>query len=168
MSAYYKETRDLIALVQYVGADPTSLYYTFGNQDFRTTKGVTVTYEIKRSKNLRLNANYTLQYAEGTTGLPKSTIVSLIQAGYPNIKMLYPISDDRRHEFKLQLDFRYQGGDKYNGPTSKKRIVTDKSTGEGRVKLTKWFQNFRCKHYRSCSIRKTIHKNIIVTLKDQL
>ena len=141
LSAYYKETRDLIALVQYVGADPTSLYYTFGNQDFRTTKGVTVTYEIKRSKNLRLNANYTLQYAEGTTGLPKSTIVSLIQAGYPNIKMLYPISDDRRHEFKLQLDFRYQGGDKYNGPTSK-RIVTDKSTGEERVKLTKWFQNF--------------------------
>ncbi|MDD4001631.1 MAG: TonB-dependent receptor, partial [Bacteroidales bacterium] len=141
LSAYYKETRDLIALVQYVGADPTSLYYTFGNQDFRTTKGVTVTYEIKRSKNLRLNANYTLQYAEGTTGLPQSTIVSLIQAGYPNIKMLYPISDDRRHEFKLQLDFRYQGGDKYNGPTSK-RIVTDKSTGEERVKLTKWFQNF--------------------------
>ncbi len=140
MSAYYKETRDLIALVQYVGADPTSLYYSYGNQDFRTTKGLTVTYELKRSSNLRLNANYTLQYAEGTTGLPQSTIVSLIQAGYPNIKMLYPIGDDRRHEFKLQLDFRYQGGDKYNGPTSK-RIVTDQS-GEERVKITKWLQNF--------------------------
>ena len=125
---------------QYVGADPTSLYYSFGNQDFRTTKGLTVTYELKRSSNLRVNANYTLQYAEGTTGLPQSTIVSLIQAGYPNIKMLYPIGDDRRHEFKLQLDFRYQGGDKYNGPTSK-RIVTDQS-GEERVKITKWLQNF--------------------------
>ncbi len=141
MSAYYKETRDLIALVQYVGADPTSLYYSYGNQDYRTIKGLTVTYELKRSSNVRLNANYTLQYAEGTSGLPQSTIVSLIQAGYPNIKMLYPISDDRRHEFKLQLDFRYLGGDKYNGPTTK-RIVTDKKTGEERAKITKWLQNF--------------------------
>lgn len=141
MSAYYKETRDLIALVQYVGADPTSLYYSYGNQDFRTTKGVTFTYELKRSSNVRINANYTLQYAEGTSGLPSSTIVSLIRAGYPNIKMLYPIDDDRRHEFKLQLDFRYQGGDKYNGPTTK-RIVKDKKSGEDRVKQIKWLQNF--------------------------
>lgn len=141
MSAYYKETRDLIALVQYVGADPTSLYYSYGNQDFRTTKGVTFTYELKRSSNVRINANYTLQYAEGTSGLPQTTIVSLIRAGYPNIKMLYPIDDDRRHEFKLQLDFRYQGGDKYNGPTTK-RIVKDKKSGEDRVKQIKWLQNF--------------------------
>ncbi len=141
MSAYYKETRDLIALVQYVGADPTSLYYSYGNQDFRTTKGVTVTYELRRSSNVRINANYTLQYAEGTSGLPQSTIVSLIRAGYPNIKMLYPISDDRRHEFKLGFDFRYQGGDKYNGPTTK-RIVKDKKTGEERAQVIKWLQNF--------------------------
>lgn len=140
ISAYYKETRDLIALVQYVGADPTSLYYTYGNQDFKTTKGVSLTYELKRSKNIRLNANYTLQYAEGTSGLPQSTIVSLIQAGYPNIKMLYPISDDRRHEFKLQLDFRYQGDKDYNGPTTR-RIVTDKD-GTKRSKEIKWLQNF--------------------------
>jgi hypothetical protein len=141
MSAYYKETRDLIAYVQYVGADPTSLYYSFGNQDFRTTKGLTITYELKRSSNVRLNANYTLQYAEGTTGLPRSTVVSLIQAGYPNIKMLYPINDDRRHEFKLQLDFRYFGGNDYNGPTTK-RVVKDKETGEDRSQVINWLQNF--------------------------
>lgn len=141
MSAYYKETRDLIAYVQYVGADPTSLYYSFGNQDFRTTKGITVTYELKRSNNIRINANYTLQYAEGTTGLPRTTVVSLIQAGYPNIKMLYPINDDRRHEFKLQLDFRYFGGKDYNGPTTK-RVVKDKATGEDRSQVINWLQNF--------------------------
>lgn len=140
ISAYYKETRDLIALVQYVGADPTSLYYSYGNQDFRTTKGVTISYDLRRSKNVRINANYTLQYAEGTSGLPTSTIVSLIKAGYPNIKMLYPISDDRRHEFKVGLDFRYGGGDQYNGFTTT-RTVTDKN-GEPRAKVTKWLQNF--------------------------
>lgn len=141
ISAYYKETRDLIALVQYVGADPTSLYYSYGNQDFSTTKGLTASYDLRRSKNVRINANYTLQYAEGTAGLPTSTIVSLIRAGYPNIKMLHPIGDDRRHEFKLGLDFRYGGGNDYNGPTSTRSVI-DKKSGEERAQVTKWLQNF--------------------------
>lgn len=140
ITAYYKQTRDLIALVQYVGADPTNLYYSYANQDFRTTKGFTISYDLRRSKNVRVNANYTLQYAEGTTGLPSSTIVSLIKAGYPNIKMLFPISDDRRHEFKVNLDFRYLGGDKYNGPVTS-RVVTDKNGNEV-VKNFRWLQNF--------------------------
>ncbi len=140
ITAYYKQTRDLIALVQYVGADPASLYYSYDNQDFRTTKGFTISYDLRRSKNVRINANYTLQYAEGTTGLPSSTIVSLIKAGYPNIKMLFPIADDRRHEFKVNLDFRYGGGDKYNGPVTS-RVVTDKDGNEV-VKNFRWLQNF--------------------------
>ncbi len=140
ISAYYKQTRDLINLVQYTGADPTTMYYSYDNQDFRTTKGLTIAYDLRRLKNVRINANYTLQYAEGTTGLPTSTLVSLIRAGYPNVKMMFPIGDDRRHAFKLSLDFRYEGGDRYNGPTTK-RIVTGKD-GEPRVQNIKWLQNF--------------------------
>jgi hypothetical protein len=140
LSAYYKQTRDLIALVQYVGADPTTTYYSYDNQDFRTTKGMTISYDLRRFKNIKVNANYTLQYAEGTTGLPSSTLVSLIKAGYPNVKMMFPISDDRRHEFKLGLDFRFDGGDKYNGPTIKRK-VKDKD-GNSRVKIIKVLQNF--------------------------
>ncbi|MBR1625861.1 MAG: TonB-dependent receptor [Bacteroidales bacterium] len=140
ISAYYKQTRDLINLVQYTGADPTTMYYSYDNQDFRTTKGVTIQYDLRRMKNVRINANYTLQYAEGTTGLPSSTLVSLIRAGYPNVKMMFPIGDDRRHAFKLGLDFRYEGGDKYNGPVTQ-RVVTGKD-GEARVKNIKWLQNF--------------------------
>lgn len=139
ITAYYKQTRDLINIVQYVGADPTNMYYSYENQDFMTTKGFTVSYDLRRSKNVRINANYTLQYAEGTTGLPTTTLVSLIKAGYPNIKMLFPIADDRRHEFKVNLDFRFQGGDKYNGPTTT-RVVVDKD-GNERVKNIRWFQN---------------------------
>ena len=139
ITAYYKQTRDLINIVQYVGADPTNMYYSYENQDFMTTKGFTVSYDLRRSKNVRINANYTLQYAEGTTGLPTTTLVSLIKAGYPNIKMLFPIADDRRHEFKVNLDFRFQGGDKYNGPTTT-RVVVDKD-GNERVQNIRWFQN---------------------------
>ena len=140
ISAYYKQTRDLIALVQYTGADPANMYYSYDNQDFRTTKGLTIAYDLRRLKNIRINANYTLQYAEGTTGLPQTTLVSLIRAGYPNVKMMFPISDDRRHAFKLGLDFRYEGGDRYNGPVTK-RIVKDKD-GNDRVQNIKWLQNF--------------------------
>ena len=139
-SAYYKETRDLIQIVQYNGADPNPNYYSYDNKDFRTIKGVTLAYDMRQTKNIRINANYTLQYAEGT-GLSSSTMTELIKEGYTTLKMLNPISDDRRHEFKANVDFRYAGGGKYNGPTIT-RVVTDKETGEKRKKEVKLLENF--------------------------
>ena len=139
-SAYYKETRDLIQLVQYNGADPNPNYYSYDNKDFRTIKGVTLAYDMRQTKNIRINANYTLQYAEGT-GLSGNTMTELIKEGYTTLKMLNPIDDDRRHEFKANVDFRYAGGAKYNGPTIT-RVVTDKETGEKRKKEVKLLENF--------------------------
>ncbi len=139
-SAYYKETRDLIQLVQYAGADPNPNYYSYDNKDFRTIKGVTLAYDLRQTKNIRVNANYTLQYAEGT-GLSGTTMTELIKEGYTTLKMLNPISDDRRHEFKANVDFRYGYGAKYNGPVIT-RVVTDKETGEKRKKEVKLLENF--------------------------
>ena len=139
-SAYYKETRDLIQLVQYAGADPNPNYYSYDNKDFRTIKGVTLAYDMRQTKNIRISANYTLQYAEGT-GLSATTMTELIKEGYTTLKMLNPISDDRRHEFKANVDFRYGTGSKYNGPVIT-RVVTDKETGEKRKKEVKLLENF--------------------------
>lgn len=139
-SAYYKETRDLIQLVQYAGADPNPNYYSYDNKDFRTIKGVTLAYDLRQTKNIRINANYTLQYAEGT-GLNSGTMTELIKEGYTTLKMLNPIGDDRRHEFKANVDFRYFNGAKYNGPTIT-RVVTDKETGEKRKKEIKILEDF--------------------------
>ena len=127
ISAYYKETRDLIQLVQYAGADPNQNYYSYDNIDFKTVKGLTVSYDLRQSKNIRVNANYTLQ--------------ELIKEGYTTLKMLNPISDDRRHEFKVNLDFRYGGGKKYNGPQIT-RVVKDKETGEDRSRVVNILENF--------------------------
>ncbi len=137
ISTYYKETRDLIQLVQYAGADPNPNYYSYDNLDFKTTKGFTFNFDMRQTKNLRVSANYTLQYAEGT-GLPSTTMMELIKEGYTTLKMLNPISDDRRHEFKANVDFRF--GPK-EGPVIK-RAVTDKATGEKRVKEIRPLQNF--------------------------
>lgn len=139
-SAYYKETRDLIQLVQYAGADPNPNYYSYDNKDFRTIKGVTLAYDLRQTKNIRINANYTLQYAEGT-GLSSTTMTELIKEGYTTLKMLNPISDDRRHEFKANVDFRYGHGQQYNGPVVT-RVVTDKVTGEKRKKEIKILEDF--------------------------
>lgn len=140
ISAYYKETRDLIQLVQYFGADPNQNYYSYDNIDFKTIKGFTFAYDLRQTKNVRINANYTLQYAEGT-GLSTSTMTELIKEGYTSLKMLNPISDDRRHEIKVNLDFRYPSGPKYNGPVIT-RVVTDKATGEQRKKEIKLLEDF--------------------------
>lgn len=139
-SAYYKETRDLIQLIQYAGADPNPNYYSYDNKDFRTIKGVTLAYDMRQTKNIRISANYTLQYAE-ETGLSSNTMTSLIKEGYTTLKMLNPIGDDRRHEFKANVDFRYFSGAKYNGPTIT-RVVTDKETGEKRKKEIKLLEDF--------------------------
>lgn len=140
ISAYYKETRNLIQLVQYAGADPNPNYYSYDNLDFRTIKGFTFSYDLRQTKNIRINANYTLQYAEGT-GLSTTTMTELIKEGYTTLKMLNPISDDRRHEFKANIDFRYGAGGKYNGPVITK-VVTDKETGEKRKQEIKILENF--------------------------
>ena len=68
-------------------------------------------------------------------------MTELIKDGYTTLKMLNPIDDDRRHEFKANIDFRYASGAKYNGPVIKRK-VKDKETGELRVKEVKVLENF--------------------------
>ena len=136
ISAYYKETRDLIQLVQYNGADPNSNYYSYDNLDFKTIKGFSLSFDMRQSNNVRINANYTLQYAEGT-GLSSTTMSELIKEGYTTLKMLNPISDDRRHEFKANVDYRL--GKEQGWKIT--RTVKDKD-GNLRKKDIYPFQNF--------------------------
>lgn len=136
ISAYYKETRDLIQLVQYAGADPNPNYYSYDNLDFKTIKGFTLNYDLRQSNRVRISANYTLQYAEGT-GISTTTMSELIKEGYTTLKMLNPIDDDRRHEFKANVDYRFGMGD---GPKWDRK-VKNKETKEIEVKTTHPFQN---------------------------
>lgn len=136
VTAYYKETRDLIQLVQYAGADPNQNYYSYDNLDFKTTKGFTFSYNMRATGRVRLNANYTLQYAEGT-GLSSTTMSELIKEGYTTLKMLNPIDDDRRHEFKANLDYRFGEKDGWKREKAKK----NKESGEMEKVTTYPLQN---------------------------
>lgn len=115
LSAYYRELRDLIQrrTVLYVPA-PVSNYDTYGNIDFGTVKAFTIEYDLRRTNNIQLNANYTLQFADGT-GSDANSQNGLTNRGL-NIRTLFPFSYDERHTFNMLLDYRYGRGKKYNGP----------------------------------------------------
>ena len=58
LSAFYRELRDMIQVVKTNYSYPVS-YLTYGNIDFSTVKGFSALYEMRRSGNVSMSANYT-------------------------------------------------------------------------------------------------------------
>ena len=118
ITAYYREIRNMIQMYRLTGAYPKS-YTSYSNLDFGTTKGLTAEYDLRRTKNVRVRANYTLQYAN-MTGASASTASALIAAGVPNLRSTFPTNFDRRHAISLTVDYRFGSGKKYDGPVIKR------------------------------------------------
>ena len=121
ISAYYHELRNMIQMYRFNGAFPKG-YNSYSNLDFGTVKGLTASYDMRRTKNARIRASYTLQFAD-MTGASTSTAAALIAAGVPNLRSTFPTNADRRHSFNLTLDYRYSDGKDYDGPTIKGRQI---------------------------------------------
>ena len=117
ISAFYREQRDNVQLINVTGAYPRQ-YRTYGNRDFGTVKGLTIAYDMRRTGNIRMTANYTLQFADGT-GSSATSAAGLINAGLPNLRAIFPYSFDQRHAFAITFDYRYGEGVDYNGPSIK-------------------------------------------------
>ncbi|MEM8584976.1 MAG: TonB-dependent receptor, partial [Bacteroidota bacterium] len=105
ISAYYKEFRDMIQIRTY---SPVPLvvggaYTTYDNQDFGTTKGFNVTYDLRRTNNITINANYSLSFTDGT-GSNTNTQRGLNNRG--NIRALFPLDFDERHRINFIIDYR--------------------------------------------------------------
>jgi outer membrane receptor protein involved in Fe transport len=130
ISGFYREMRNQIATVRVSEAYPRT-YTTFGNLDFGTVKGLTVSYDMRRTKRLRLRLAYTLQFADGT-GSSVETGVNLVNAGFPNLRVIQPLDFDQRHNIVVSADYRFANGDKYTGPKT--------TTKSG--KTINWLQNF--------------------------
>lgn len=114
LSVFYRELRNLIQLIPVNYAYPVN-YSMFGNIDFGTVKGLSLAYDLRRTGNVRMTANYTLQFADGT-GSSSTSGVNLIQSGNPNLRTAIPLSFDVRHQIQTTFDFRYDEGKFYNGP----------------------------------------------------
>lgn len=115
ISAFYKEQRDQVQLINVFSAYPNT-YRTYGNRDFGTVKGMTISYDLRRTKNIRMTASYTLQFANGT-GSDANSALTLVNSGEPNLRTIFPYNYDQRHGFNIVFDYRYGNGKDYNGPT---------------------------------------------------
>lgn len=134
-SAYYREIRNLVQAKRFTGADPNPNYLSYTNIDFGTVKGLTITYDLRRTSNVRIRTSYTLQFANGT-GSSATSQASLVSSGQPNLRTTTPLSYDQRHAIKANIDFRMGEGKKYNGPT-----ITRKIKGTDKVKTIPLFEN---------------------------
>ncbi len=114
IAAYYREQRDMAQAIRILGAFPVD-YFTTGNIDFGTSKGFSVSYDLRRTGNVALRANYTLGYAYGT-GSSSGQQLSLLRTDQPNLRILQPLNWDQRHKININLDYRFASGRAYNGP----------------------------------------------------
>jgi hypothetical protein len=123
ISTFYRELRDMIALIQINEAFPRT-YGSWDNIDFGTVKGVTFEYELRKSRSFSLTATYTLQFADGT-GSDNVSQLNLVNSGQPNLRTTVPTNFDRRHLFTAFAIYR-MGSDRdstYKGPRSLKWLL---------------------------------------------
>jgi Carboxypeptidase regulatory-like domain/TonB-dependent Receptor Plug Domain len=108
----YREYSNQVSVTRIAGAYPGA-YNTFSNSDFSTVKSIGLSYEQRRVKNLKLKANYTMQFSEGTSS-SRTAQLSLINAGLGNLRVIYPLNWDQRHTFNFTANYRFDSRDPYN------------------------------------------------------
>jgi len=119
LSAFYREFRNMTQVVSVYQAYPIT-YNTYDNIDFGTSKGFSIAYDLRRTAGIRLNANYTLMFADGT-GSSATDGVNLVSAGTPNLRTTHPLNFDQRHTVTLNADYRFGSGKDYRGPSFTKK-----------------------------------------------
>jgi len=117
ISAFYREFRDQIQLRKIINAYPKD-YITYGNIDFGTTKGFTLDFDMRRTANFSLKANYTMQFAEGT-GSDDQSQSNLVNSNQPNFRSINSLNYDARHMINVNANYSFGEGKDYNGPTVK-------------------------------------------------
>lgn len=112
VSFQYREFSNQISITRMVGAYPGA-YTTFSNSDYSTMKSIGLAYEQRRVKNLKLKANYTMQFAEGTSS-SRTAQQNLINAGLGNLRTIFPLNWDQRHTLNLTANYRFDSRDPEN------------------------------------------------------
>lgn len=121
ISAFYREFRDQIQVRKIVNAYPKD-YITFANIDFGTTKGFTLDFDMRRTGNFTMKANYTMQFAEGT-GSDDASQSNLVNSNQPNFRTINALNYDARHIINVNMSYSYGEGKDYNGPVVKNHQI---------------------------------------------
>ena len=111
LAGFYRTQENKITNRPLDGSFPR--YGTFLNQDFTTTQGAELTFDLRRTNNLALTANYTLQYAQGTSSDANAVTNIIWRAGPgdPFPTFISPATFDQRHTANVTLDYRLGKGE---------------------------------------------------------
>ncbi len=117
ITGYYKDIKDQVVYEQWNTAPSSALgaYFALANGDFATTKGIEVTFNMRRTKRLQTNASIAFQDARGTGSFPNSArgIVGAPLDGVTQFKPVYvsPLEYNNAIRGNLNLDYRFAEGE---------------------------------------------------------
>lgn len=113
ITGYYKDIKDQLnyRIIKVDKSSPYSDYASFTNGDFATTKGIELTFNMRRFKNVLVNANIAFQDARGTGSNPSSNagIVGSPLDGVTVFTPQYisPLQFDYPMRGNLNVDYRF-------------------------------------------------------------
>jgi len=106
--AFYRNQQDLIT---YRHVIPLTVDYTtqtmYQNGDFATIKGVSATFDLRRTERVSARINYTYQVAKGSgsdAGTHASIAWQEMDPHFP--RLIYPLNYDQRHKGTAVVDIR--------------------------------------------------------------
>ena len=104
ISGFYRTQENKISNRRLIGGFPS--YGTYLNADFTTTKGIEFGFDLRRTRNLALTANYTLAFAQGTGSDAGATSIIVWRGSvFPNT--IAPADFDQRHTLSVSFDYRF-------------------------------------------------------------
>ncbi len=102
-TVFYKQMSGMVQLRNI--ANKTGVYALFVNGDYGTVRGLSLSLNTRRIKNVQISTNYTLQYAGGT-GSNSAGLFRIAWQGGNNPTFISPLDYDQRHTASLILDYR--------------------------------------------------------------
>ncbi len=109
ITAYYKEIRNQVRLTNLDFAQPIP-YALYLNQDYGTVKGLSFSFNLRRTNKISATLNYTLQYAAGT-GSDANTLYNTAWQSGRTPTYVAPLDYDQRHTASFDIDYRNQEND---------------------------------------------------------
>jgi hypothetical protein len=112
-TAFYKDIKDQVLFEQVNTAQgsPFGSYFILTNGDFATTKGIELTFTMRRTKRLQSSASLSFQDARGTGSFPNSNrgIVGAPLDGVTQFKPAYvsPLEFNNAIRGSINLDYRF-------------------------------------------------------------
>ncbi len=110
LTAYYKETSDLIQAKNIKAYDESYNFALYSNGDFGIVRGVDFSLDVRRVNRLRATISYGLSFASGT-GSDINSLGSIAYNGDEVPKIPTALDYDQRHTGAVELDYRWGTSD---------------------------------------------------------